>query len=222
MRIEPPSDSSTPYFPEFWTTRLPGAWIESCPSGSISIRRPWGMMRVGAAGSGVLRLMNPAFLRFSLSSMVAVGRHRQRLEDLERRGRARRDQQPVLVRPMAVENVDQRIHGTVDAASVLAADLVVEAWAGGPAGVAHGGEQVPPLHPLSGADLDALVVAEEGEEAVAVLHDHQVAVAVPVGAAAERHLPREGDDAVGRGIDGGADRRREIGPGVDLHLVGER
>src|SRR2546423_814212 len=116
MRIEPPIDSRTPYFPELWTTRLPGAWIESCPSGSISIRRPWGMIRVGAA---VLRFMK---LLLSCISMLASGRHRQRLEPLERRARARLVQEPVLVGPVAVQDVDQRIDGTIVAAGVAAAD----------------------------------------------------------------------------------------------------
>ena len=121
-----------------------------------------------------------------------------------------------------VEDVDQRIDRTVGAVGVPAADLVVDVGAGdSPAGVAHGGEQVPPLHPLPRLDLDAVVMPEEGEEAVAVLDDHQVAIAPPVSAALDRDLPGEDDDAVRRGMDGGADRRREIDAGVELELTGE-
>src|SRR6185436_1905971 len=92
-------DSRVPYLPEFWTTTLPGAWIESWPSASVSIRVPRGMIIVGAASSMLLLLMK----------RLLSCKRRQRLEALRRGSVARLQQQALLVLPAVVQDVDQRI-----------------------------------------------------------------------------------------------------------------
>src|SRR5687768_11855297 len=119
MRIEPPSDSSVPYLPEFWTTTLPGAWIEIWPSGSISIRVPRGMIIVGAASSIVPRLMS--YLPLLLSN-----KRRQRLVSLQGGPFPGFQQQPFLVLPAVIQNVDERIDRHPLIVLGLAPDLIVE------------------------------------------------------------------------------------------------
>src|SRR5687768_10830872 len=104
--MEPPSDSSVPYLPEFCTTTFPGAWIESRPSGSTSMRVPRGMIRVGAASSTVVRLMDTAFLP---SCFPAFDDSRQRLVSLQLGRAPHLGQQALFVGPAVIQDVDQRI-----------------------------------------------------------------------------------------------------------------
>src|SRR5687767_167213 len=138
---------------------------------------------------------------------------------MDRPRAARSHQEPVFVGPVAVQDVDQRIDGTIDAVGPLAADFIMEMGARGPTGVPHGGQTVAPLDPLSGFDQDLAVVAVDGDEAAAVLYDDDVPVAPPGVAEADRDLAGEGNDTLGRGIDGGLDGRREVDSGVEFELL---
>src|SRR5829696_2082919 len=116
--MEPPSDSSVPYLPEFWTTTFPGAWIESRPSGSTTMRVPRGMIRVGAASSTLARLMKPTFL---LSYDC-----RQRLVPLQLGRAPRSGKQAFFIGPAVIQDVDQRIGRYPPAILRPAPDLVMD------------------------------------------------------------------------------------------------
>ena len=104
--------------------------------------------------------------------------HRQRLEVAQRRPRAGREQEAVLVGPAAVQDEDQRIDRAEGAVGPLAADLVVEMRGWRPSRCCPRWPAGPPASPACPwLHVDAVVVAEEGDEAAAVLDDHQVAVA---------------------------------------------
>src|SRR3954471_11408855 len=118
--------------------------MESCPSGSISMRRPLGMIMVGARLSG-LDFMVLLLLRLELR----LGARRQRLEALDRPRIAGLQQQPVVVRPAAVQDEQQWIDGAKLAVRTPAAHLVVAMGAGAPARVPHRRQALSPPHLLA-------------------------------------------------------------------------
>src|SRR6476660_5524896 len=101
------------------------------------MRRPLGMIMVGARVSGLAFMVSYSFLRLDLRLDLPVHTRRQRLEALDRQGIAGPQQQAIVVRPAAVQDKQQRIDGAENAVRVPPADLVVEMRAGAPAGISH-------------------------------------------------------------------------------------
>src|SRR4051812_49944066 len=106
--------------------------MESCPSGSISMRRPLGMIMVGARLSG-LDFMVLLLLRLELR----LGARRQRLEALDRPRIAGLQQQPVVVRPAAGQGKKKGVEGAELALPTPAGPPVVGDRGGGPAPGSH-------------------------------------------------------------------------------------
>src|SRR4051812_50046308 len=116
--------------------------MESCPSGSISMRRPLGMIMVGARLSG-LDFMVLLLLRLELR----LGARRQRLEALDRPRIAGLQQQPVVVRPAAGPGEKKRGHGGKNAPPPPAAPPPGGKGGGGPTPVSPPPPAPPPPPP---------------------------------------------------------------------------
>src|SRR5262249_14956754 len=111
-------------------------------------------------------------------------------------------------RPILVEDVEDRVLGLV-----ADPDFVVEVGGRRLAGVADEAEDVSAADPLPGPDVEAGEVGVAGHEAVAVVDLDRVAVAAA--RTAEDH------DPVGGRLDLGADRSRDVDPGVEVLEAGE-
>src|SRR3954447_2271588 len=112
------------------------------------MRKPLGMIMVGARVSGLAFMVSYSLLACVLE--LAFDPRRQGLEALDRAGIARPQQQPVVVRPAAVQNEQQGIDGPESAVRASPAHLVVEVRAGAPARVSHRRQALSPSHLLAG------------------------------------------------------------------------